>query len=262
MKLRTFILTGIAMFLFIFPSSAEVILKTSKHSVLATTTKAGVRGFKGCGINNIRHASAYKYELQKRTNMEEASACTISGKKKWKIITTESSDKNNVFFDNLQGGEYRLICFSGQATGCIIQRNTENYPDKSIEYEIEESSVFYIGKPAYNPALIETENASELLVFPNPANEAINIHFSSGKSKKEMTVALFDLYGKLVHKVSHEYQPDAKVNKWKIDTQDIQTGTYFIKIFDDKGSSFFRKIIILREQNREPLLRPTTSTGS
>lgn len=66
-------------------------------------------------------------------------------------------------------------------------------------------------------------------VYPNPANEVLNI--SVQKDIKIQSIAVHDILGQLVIAL-----PNIK-DVSKIDVSNLRTGNYFLKIKTDKGSS-------------------------
>jgi hypothetical protein len=66
-------------------------------------------------------------------------------------------------------------------------------------------------------------------VFPNPANEVLNI--TNAKNIEVQSIAVYDVLGQLVIAI-----PNAK-SVSTIDVSNLRTGNYFIKIKSDKGNS-------------------------
>lgn len=71
-------------------------------------------------------------------------------------------------------------------------------------------------------------------VYPNPANEVLNI--SVQKDIKIQSISVYDILGQLVIAL-----PNIK-DASKIDVSNLRTGNYFLKIKADKGSSSFKFI--------------------
>ncbi len=81
---------------------------------------------------------------------------------------------------------------------------------------------------------------NQIKVFPNPANETVVISLD-----KELTlgkIVVFDQTGKTV--LTQEI--NAIANKWNLNTSNLPSGTYFIKITNDNLSVAPQKLIIAR----------------
>jgi hypothetical protein len=72
------------------------------------------------------------------------------------------------------------------------------------------------------------EFSSYFSIYPNPANEILNI--AATKEIEVKSIAVYDILGQIVLAL-----PNVKVSK--IDVSSLKTGNYFIKINSDKGSS-------------------------
>lgn len=82
----------------------------------------------------------------------------------------------------------------------------------------------------------------EINIFPNPANEEINIAFILTKSEK-LNIELIDVLGQSVYKSTSEFYLEGE-NSIKINTSKFLSGMYFIKLSDGK-TDLKRSIIIL-----------------
>ena len=74
---------------------------------------------------------------------------------------------------------------------------------------------------------------NELLIYPNPADEKINVTFSSATASK-ILVEITDIFGNSYY-TGTEYM-DAANNNFSIDTKDLQSGVYYITINDGENS--------------------------
>jgi hypothetical protein len=74
-----------------------------------------------------------------------------------------------------------------------------------------------------------TVTSDEVLLFPNPAREAVNVVFDSKAGVK--TIAVYNLIGKLVGPI---YKPSNNSSA-KIDLNDIPNGVYFMRLMNAQG---------------------------
>ncbi|MEJ2595852.1 MAG: T9SS type A sorting domain-containing protein, partial [bacterium] len=92
------------------------------------------------------------------------------------------------------------------------------------------------------PLIDEELEAGEMLIYPNPADDALYIRLQKGTRFKECTVDLYDRAGNKV--LSREYTPNQNGNTFVIKgLQRFQPGLYFIHVlYDDR--SLASKVII------------------
>ena len=84
------------------------------------------------------------------------------------------------------------------------------------------------------PAIHQGEN--DLLLYPNPANETINIAFN-GVGQKLYSICLFDGFGRMVLKnVTNN-------NKFAMNISNLQAGIYIVNVIDSKGKNYTAKFI-------------------
>lgn len=84
----------------------------------------------------------------------------------------------------------------------------------------------------------EDLNFANLLVSPNPANEIINLNL------KDITynqIELINLFGKVIYKTSFE---QINSNSVQINSKEIESGTYFVKINSNNIFKFIKIIVI------------------
>ena len=82
----------------------------------------------------------------------------------------------------------------------------------------------------------EFSDNSSFSVYPNPATDKIFIESSSFNNTKEQSISLYNLYGQLI---LQQTMPMANIC---IDISQLPSGTYMLKINDDK-KSLVRKIV-------------------
>ena len=74
-----------------------------------------------------------------------------------------------------------------------------------------------------------TSSSDDVVLFPNPAREAVNVIFDGRAGVK--TIAIYNLIGKMVSPV---YKPSGN-NSAKIDVNEMPAGVYFIRLMDGQG---------------------------
>lgn len=163
------------------------------------------------------------------------------------------AENNYELHYKISNGEIRMVYSSLNATdfnaddilfyirGTIVEINNEtpfsgqlagefgDYDD-NILYDIE------LEMPAYTPsdALSAESLRNNILIYPNPAKDIINVTNTKGAS-----IAIYDVFGKKV------FSQTSKVNTSNISTQSLESGTYFIKIYKS-GQLVTRKVSIVK----------------
>jgi hypothetical protein len=79
---------------------------------------------------------------------------------------------------------------------------------------------------------IEALAADQVSVFPNPAQDFINLQFSLEQTAERIDVGLMDMNGKLLGSYRFSSVDQAPV---QIDVNDLPTGTYFLSIITPEG---------------------------
>jgi len=72
-------------------------------------------------------------------------------------------------------------------------------------------------------------NSDNVMLFPNPAREAVNVIFDSKAGVK--TIAIYNLIGKLIGPI---YKPSDN-NSAKIELNDMPNGVYFLRLMNSQG---------------------------
>jgi len=80
----------------------------------------------------------------------------------------------------------------------------------------------------------DTNFELDLDIIPNPAVSFVNIEINSDFVSDQMYLAIYDRSGKVLHleKIRKEFDSIVK----NIDTNNFQSGHYFLKVFDEKYS--------------------------
>ncbi len=85
-------------------------------------------------------------------------------------------------------------------------------------------------------------NYAELKLFPNPAQDYINIEYSTTKSPKFIAVNITDLAGRVVYAQVLENQEQYLT----ISTKDLPSGQYFCQLFIDGSMGATRKFVLVK----------------
>ncbi len=94
--------------------------------------------------------------------------------------------------------------------------------------------------PLYNMVGIsETGIASDFTIYPNPANNYVNIDFT-GKNTDKISITVFNVVGVLVKNTENIVSSKTI----RLDVSGLVAGTYFVKIANQKGSCI-KKIVVL-----------------
>jgi hypothetical protein len=92
----------------------------------------------------------------------------------------------------------------------------------------------YVSKVSLSPIANtkqNTQNQSSTKVFPNPSNTRFELEFNNPQDQL-LTFELYDIQGKLVEQVHHEYI-NAGVHRLTFETFHLEPGSYVIKITND-----------------------------
>ena len=84
-----------------------------------------------------------------------------------------------------------------------------------------------------SPLKTENFSSTDFSVYPNPANDVINIKFSNNMQIQNAQV--YDLSGRLVF--------DAAVNNQVIDVKSLSSGSYILKVKNNTGQQFTQKFL-------------------
>ena len=96
-----------------------------------------------------------------------------------------------------------------------------------------------------NDNILATNNdllTNKNILYPNPAQNYVNILFSDNHIDNKIKVELYDIQGKQIKSSNLSFQIVSK-NKLKIDLNNIKTGHYFLKI-NHKGQTETHKLLV------------------
>jgi PKD repeat protein len=136
-------------------------------------------------------------------------------------ITTDTSSAVNPTFAYTENGMYavKMIVFSPVGNDTVIQM----------------VRVFATG-------LNDVKTfASQVTVYPNPANDRAQVEFVLNKSAK-VEVNIVDITGRLVKSIEATNM-SAGANTVSVETNDLNTGLYFVQLVSDSGSKTTRLMI-------------------
>ncbi|MBL4705632.1 MAG: Omp28-related outer membrane protein [Flavobacteriales bacterium] len=84
----------------------------------------------------------------------------------------------------------------------------------------------------------EHDIANNLLVYPNPANDFVQIEMLTGTGENPISVELMDMTGKLISSQS------IFNNKTRLNTENLDAGIYLLSILTDKGNTVTKRLVI------------------
>jgi hypothetical protein len=94
---------------------------------------------------------------------------------------------------------------------------------------------------------LRTENTEETLannaqtvIYPNPANEVLNINFELSTGADKAEVAIFNTIGQVVYQTT----VNADNKAMKVDVRNFDKGLYVIKIVDNQGNAQNQKVLV------------------
>ncbi|MHB9140518.1 MAG: T9SS type A sorting domain-containing protein, partial [Paludibacter sp.] len=85
---------------------------------------------------------------------------------------------------------------------------------------------------------VKYSSESNLTLWPLPANDMLNVSWSSANNSDMSTLKMFDTYGRLVMNKEIKYTSDLKLN-----VSDLPSGIYLLKLTTGK-ETLMKKLII------------------
>jgi hypothetical protein len=93
--------------------------------------------------------------------------------------------------------------------------------------------------------LTGTESVSQglqsLLLFPNPANEWVNLELNLNSTVSNLTIEIMDITGRVIKTEKH--QASKGVFSAQIETNSLQSGVYFLSV-SGNGNRVSKKFIV------------------
>ncbi|MEM7085989.1 MAG: T9SS type A sorting domain-containing protein [Bacteroidota bacterium] len=89
---------------------------------------------------------------------------------------------------------------------------------------------------------ITTSSFSNVKEYPNPAKSEFTIEADLNFEGAELTILFYDIRGSIVKELSKVDAAEGHL-KVSVDVSDLNSGTYFYSLTDERGKKLFRKII-------------------
>ncbi len=141
-----------------------------------------------------------------------------------------------------QGGEKYLTIgnFNGHATTDSLFIGNGGNPSyyNFPYYYIDDVCVSLDSTDCYNNVGIEDKNLDEISIYPNPANDILNINLKNISSVKIVSIDIYNLNGKLIFQDSFYNTSDLKIN-----ISDFSFGMYFMKLYIDNKKLITKSFI-------------------
>jgi len=173
----------------------------------------------------------------KTINITTISTCTPTGTCQGNIVA------------NVTGGDapYTYLWSNGQTTQTAINLCKGNYKvtvtdvngctKRSTNIHVSNcAKSFIIEYDSYE----DEEISNNITIYPNPANEVINIQLPLESLDEYTLIEMYDILGNLIKK----QQPELTLSEIKINVNHLNEGIYFIKIY--QGTRTYQHKIIIR----------------
>lgn len=79
------------------------------------------------------------------------------------------------------------------------------------------------------------------MLWPNPANQELNIQLGTGMAKADVDIELIDGSGRIIKQLIRHHSNSSVI---KLNTSDIASGFYFLVIKDSNGKHAIKKVAI------------------
>ncbi len=80
-----------------------------------------------------------------------------------------------------------------------------------------------------------------MLVFPNPANELVNLELNLTSTVSNLTIEIIDITGRVIK--SEQRQASKGLFATQIETNSLQSGVYFLSV-SGNGNSISKKFVV------------------
>ncbi len=258
MKIVKLTLAILLLFMFCTSSFAAVKVNVKGKSISAKTSLKGESGIKGCEITKRKKVSAYVYELMYLKPVSNK-ACDANSKNDWKRIAMVPTSMDEIDFNNLPAGKYKVIVKVGEAKGCEIKICDTDETVQSIIQKIEKSDIVTIkADPPRLPVTISSSipddektnslTSQNLHVYPNPTSDFLNLEFKDSKIIGELQVNLVNLIGQSVFSKVFTTDDLGSENFLRINLSLVAEGTHLLILEDEAGNRSVHKVLILKEQ--------------
>jgi hypothetical protein len=88
-------------------------------------------------------------------------------------------------------------------------------------------------------SIVDISKSKNLVIFPNPSSEKVNVEIKNDISNQNMRIEIFDILGNPIHSRIRNLSN----GKYLLDISTIPTGVYFISILFTDGEKYTEKLI-------------------
>lgn len=214
-------------------SSTGTITTGSPIANAVVTTRSGFTSFSPFTKSGFNNAAPLPIEIIEFTavwNQEDAN-----------VTWTTASEYNNNYFELYrsldQGNSFELVTKieSKAPNGNSSQMLYYNYLDNNIKSDVDELVTYKLIQYDYNntsqeigPAILKVDDQSDQLatsVFPNPANQIINIEVNN-IGEKDLTISLTNILGEILEERTGIHDSGLQT----FNTTGLMPGIYFVNL--------------------------------
>ena len=185
--------------------------------------------------NMIIEAYAGKCDAMVRIDCDQfggsqGSEIKLTGRTSGEMIYYRVADQGN----NTQG-DFAICAYSPAPSGFNTEAtNTEDEPQIAWRYDEETQSIIIVEEGEeveeanfVEEAIVEAITEVEVIAYPNPTTDVLNIEFSNALIDAE--ISLFDLRGKLLKNIVPA-SSDYDQRKIRLNVSDLNVGQYYLNI--------------------------------
>lgn len=237
-------------FLMVSTSSKAIVEIYKKNSnIHVSTTRKAVEGYKGCEEKNLQKVTAYIYTLYQKDERQKKGDKSCSQSQVWNKIGSKKSNNSEEIFEDLPDGDYKAIVFIASPIGCDIEGMSQKaiiyLKDKSgvVGFDTKEKTEFKESTKVSDGTII---NNDDLEVFPIPTKGKLTIRLNNSKLIASANMVFYDFRGKVIlqNKIN---VGDGKQLEWKIDISSFSSGTYLLRIDDNQGNDYTKKVVVITD---------------
>ncbi len=123
------------------------------------------------------------------------------------------------------------------AIGTVLSNTASIYFDYNVPVQTNTVTDTVSLNPTTHVSNLSVDNKNQLLIFPNPTNDVVNIQYSNANL---YDVAVYDLLGRMVA------EKKGKRNQTTLNLNGMARGTYLVKIIDKTDNSTITKRVVLQ----------------
>lgn len=233
---------------------ATITIELDGEDVYVNTSEQGVSGYQGCDLNSAKIINAYVYTLFKKVEQKSGgkgnNLQTCSNNSRWVKVAEKTSNSSTEFFPKMGEGEYKATVYAGQAIGCTITGDTKDFPKKSIVYQQEKSTPITLNGNTlvYNNSNTNSINDKDALkIFPNPTSGNLHIQIKDHILQSDASITFYDLLGQEAMTTRRSIN-DGSFQEWQVDVSHFSEGAYILRVSDQEGNSYEKKVIVTDHQ--------------